>query len=207
MARLNTHFWNWIAKKYARDPIADQNTYQKKLEMTRKYMSPDMQIAEIGCGTGTTAIAHAPYVKHIHASDVSKNMLAIAEENTQAQGINNITFTRSMVEDLNHGKNSLDMVMAHSILHLLKDKETTIKNIYSMLKPGGTFVSSTVCIANQWAPKIFLPIGNFLGLLPFVDFLSPEELVTSITDAGFEIAEQFHPNKDRAIFIVARKPL
>lgn len=206
MARLNAHFWNWIAKKYAREPVADQNAYQKKLNMTRKYLAPDMRIAEIGCGTGTTAIAHAPFVAHIHASDISKNMLAIAKEKALAQDISNITFTQTMVENLSHQENSLDMVMAHSILHLLKDKEATIADIFTMLKPGGTFVSSTVCITNQWIPRIILPMGNFLGILPHVAFLRPKDLLASITGAGFEIAEQFQPNKDRAIFIVAKKP-
>lgn len=206
MARLNAHFWNWIAKNYAKGSVADPTAYQKKLDLTRQYMAPDMRIAEIGCGTGSTAIAHAPFVQHIHASDISTNMLTIAKEKARAQGINNITFAHAKAEDLNHGEDSLDMVMAHSVLHLLTDKEATIAGIYKMLKPGGTFVSSTVCIANQWGPKLFLPMGNFLGLLPLIRFFTPEGLLTSITDAGFEIVEQFQPNKDRAIFIVARKP-
>ncbi len=32
----------------------------------------------MGCGTGTTALIHAPFVKHITGIDISPNMLEIA---------------------------------------------------------------------------------------------------------------------------------
>ena len=33
-----------------------------------------------------------------------------------------------------------------------------------------------------------------------------DELVASLTDAGFEIDHQWHPGKGKAVFIVAKKP-
>ena len=35
--------------------------------------------------------------------------------------------------------------MAHSLLHLLDDREQVIGNAYRKLKPGGVFVTSTAC--------------------------------------------------------------
>ena len=207
MARINSHFWDFIAKKYARDPVANQEAYQRKLELTRQHMNKDMEVAEIGCGTGTTAIAHAPFVKHIHASDFSANMLKIAKEKASASNIGNITFTRARAEDIEVAPGTYDMVMAHSLLHLLKDRDSVIASIKKMLKPGGTFVSSTACIANLWGPRIFLPIGNMLGLLPLVRLLSAEDVARSISGAGFEIVEQWQPNKDGALFVIAKKPV
>ena len=64
-------FWDKIAEKYAKRPIADEAAYQRKLAVTRDYFRPDMEVLEFGCGTGTTAINHAPYVKHIRATDIS----------------------------------------------------------------------------------------------------------------------------------------
>ncbi len=58
-------FWDRIAERYAKQPIADEAAYQKKLQVTRDYFRPDMAVLEFGCGTGSTAIAHAPYVKHV----------------------------------------------------------------------------------------------------------------------------------------------
>lgn len=71
-------FWNRTAASYSRMPIADQASYEKKLEITRTYLRPDMDLLEIGCGTGSTAIEHAPQVKHIH--EVLKAIHAIVAE-------------------------------------------------------------------------------------------------------------------------------
>jgi predicted TPR repeat methyltransferase len=35
---------------------------------------------ELGCGTGFTVIAHAPYSAQVGAFDISENMLAIGRE-------------------------------------------------------------------------------------------------------------------------------
>ena len=58
-----TRFWNWNAERYARQAIADEASYQKKLAITQSYLTPDMRVVEFGCGTGSTAIVHAPKVK------------------------------------------------------------------------------------------------------------------------------------------------
>lgn len=50
------------------------------------------------------------------------------------------------------------------------------------------------------------PIGNFLGLLPLVRFLTVKELVKSIAPAGFEIDHQWLPEGSDAVFIAAKKP-
>ena len=64
-------FWDRIAERYARTPVADETSYKKKLQITQDYLRPGMEVLEFGCGTGSTALIHAPYVKHIHAIDIS----------------------------------------------------------------------------------------------------------------------------------------
>ena len=58
-------FWDKIADKYSKQPIVDEASYQKKLQITQEYFKPDMEVLEFGCGTGSTAIIHAPlYIKN-----------------------------------------------------------------------------------------------------------------------------------------------
>ena len=76
----STGFWDRIADRYSKQPIADQDAYQRKLDVTRTYFRPDMDVLELGCGTGGTAILHAPYVRHVRAVDISARMLEIARE-------------------------------------------------------------------------------------------------------------------------------
>jgi ubiquinone/menaquinone biosynthesis C-methylase UbiE len=202
-----TQFWDKIAEKYAQQPIADEAAYQKKLAVTRDYFRPDMEVLEIGCGTGSTAILHAPYVKHIHAIDFSANMIAIAQGKAEAEQIENVTFEQATIEDLAIPNASLDVVLGLSILHLLKDKEAAIDQIYRMLKPGGLFVTSTTCLGDTmgWF-KLIAPIGRFLGFFPFVAVFTTHELEDSLTHAGFDLDYRWQPSQDKAMFIVAKKP-
>lgn len=200
-------FWDRIAKRYSKQPIADEAAYQKKLQVTRGYLRPDMEVLEFGCGTGSTAIVHAPYVKHILAIDISSKMLDIAQARAATNNIENVTFERATIDEFSVPDETLDAVLGLSILHLLDNKEEVIAKVYRMLKPGGVFVTSTVCIGNTM--KIFkfvVPIGNFLGVLPLVKFFTAKDLEDCITAAGFEIDYQWQPGKDKAVFIVARKP-
>ncbi len=203
----STKFWDKIADKYSKQPIADEAAYQKKLQVTREYFRPDMEVLEIGCGTGSTAILHAPYVKHIRAIDFSANMIAIAQGKADAQNITNVTFEQAAIEDLDIPDQTLDAVLALSILHLLKDKEAAINRMYQMLKPGGIFVTSTACLGDTmgWF-KLIGPIGRFLGFFPFVQVFTAKELADSITQTGFELDYQWQPGKDKAVFMVAKKP-
>ena len=46
----SARFWDRIAARYARKPVADEAAYQKKLAVTREYLRPDMEVLEFGCG-------------------------------------------------------------------------------------------------------------------------------------------------------------
>ncbi len=205
--REPSKFWDRIAARYARKPVADEAAYQKKLQVTREYLRPDMAVLEFGCGTGSTAIAHAPYVKHIRATDISAKMIEIAQGKAAAQNIENVTFEQADIDDLSVPDQSLDAVLGHSILHLLEDKEAVIAKVHKMLKAGGVFVTSTACLGDtmKWF-KVIGPIGHFLGLIPLVKVFTVQELADSLTAAGFAIDYQWQPGKGKAVFIVAKKP-
>ena len=55
-----------------------REVYKEKLEATRRYFDADSQVFEFGCGTGSTALHHAPFVQKIVATDISSNMIEIA---------------------------------------------------------------------------------------------------------------------------------
>ncbi|MDJ0794105.1 MAG: methyltransferase domain-containing protein [Woeseiaceae bacterium] len=199
-------FWDKVAERYSKKPVADEAAYQRKLAVTRDYFEPEMEVLEIGCGTGSTALVHAPYVKHILGTDVSPKMIEIAKGKAAAENIDNITFDVASMDDLDIADQSLDAVLALSVLHLLDDRDDAIAKIYKMLKPGGVFVSSTVCLGDTMKFfKLLAPIGKFLGLMPLLRVFKVQELETSLTDAGFEIDHQWQHGKGRVAFIVAKK--
>lgn len=200
-------FWDRIAKRYSKSPISNQEAYERKLEITRSYFTPETKILEFGCGTGSTAILHAPLVKHIHAIDISEKMLDIARQKAETQNIENITFEQKAIEDLDDTTERYDVILGMSILHLLEDKKSAMLKVHRMLKPGGVFISSTFC--GRGKAKLlrpFIALGSMVGLLPQVNFFSPESLQMSVKDAGFRLDHVWKPEKSDALFLAALKP-
>jgi 2-polyprenyl-3-methyl-5-hydroxy-6-metoxy-1,4-benzoquinol methylase len=196
-----------MAERYSKRPISDEASYEEKLRITSEYLRPEMRLLEFGCGTGSTALIHAPSVMQIHAIDVSKNMIKIARAKASSMGIKNVTFSCSSMDDFELRDQSFDMVLGLSILHLLDNWQDVLLKVNKLLKPGGVFVSSTACMGDSMNYlKWILPIVSFTGLIPKVKVFKQADLIQALINAGFEIEHHWQPGKNKGVFIVARKP-
>jgi ubiquinone/menaquinone biosynthesis C-methylase UbiE len=198
-------FWDKSAPRYSNSPVRDEEAYRKKLAITQEYFRPDWSILEFGCGTGSTAIVHAPYVKHIVATDISDKMLDIAECKARDAGIENVSFRQGTLDSLDLGAESFDAVLGLNVLHLLEDVDAAISSVHGVLKPGGIFVSSTALVDEiNFFWRLLIPLMQLLGFAPYVNRFGREELVAKLTNAGFSVDREWQPRKE-SIFIVARK--
>lgn len=205
----SARFWDKIAEKYSKSPVSDEAAYQRKLAETQSFFSPDMRVVEFGCGTGTTAVHHAPHVEHIDALDISESMLEIGRRRASEAGVENVTFTRGTLIGFGAPPASVDAVLGLNVLHLIEDRRAEIAEASRILKPGGIFVTSTVCLGHSMLRfiKLLAPLGKLLGLMPDLYVLSEAELAREMTDGGFEIERQWHHGKNGiAVFMIARKP-
>lgn len=203
----HSKFWDKLAHKYSLNPIRNQQVYEKKLAMTQEYLKPEMNALEFGCGTGSTAIIHAPYIKHIKATDFSQNMIAIAKRKAADKNIQNITFECAELKDFDEQKEQFDVILGLNVLHLLEDKEETLRKVYKLLKPGGFFVSSTACLQDHTFLKLIkyvAPLGQLLGLLPLCKVFSKDELVSLHEKVGFKKEVVWSPEA-ASLFMIARK--
>lgn len=203
----SVRFWDKVAQKYAKSAISDMPSYEHKLEVSRRYFTPDSHLLELGCGTGSTALLHAPYVAHILATDISANMLNIARQKAADQQISNVSFVQGNSDQLNP-KMPLDAVLALNLLHLVDDRAAVIRDAYRWLKPGGVFITSTACLGDSaWRYiKWVAPLGRLLRLMPPVFVFTQAALEQSLKEAGFEIDYLWRPEKFPSVFIVAKKP-
>jgi ubiquinone/menaquinone biosynthesis C-methylase UbiE len=199
-------FWDARAEGYAKSSVGNEEVYREKLESTQRYFDADSLVFEFGCGTGSTALHHAPFVQKIVATDISSNMIEIARRKALEANITNVEFQCSTLEDFKAADASFDVVMAHNILHLLEDPEQAIKLSYRLLKPGGVFVTSTVCLGDSFSYwTILLAVGKFFRKVPYVNVLKRETLNRYLGDAGFEVDLQWN-RKKQAAFIILKKP-
>ncbi|MGI9477164.1 MAG: class I SAM-dependent methyltransferase [Hyphomicrobiaceae bacterium] len=188
-------FWDKVADKYAKSPIADIDAYNNTLGRTRTYLKTTDRVLEIGCGTGSTALLLAPGVEHIVASDISTRMIEIASRKAADQGVSNVTFTAADLFDSALDQGPYDAVLAFNLLHLVEDAPGAIRHIHGLLKPGGVFISKTVCQPGKGAPlkfrliKLLLPLMQWLGKAPYVNFMTPTEFEALMTAQGFKVVE------------------
>ena len=211
-------FWSNMAEKYSKEPIKDEATYQKKLAATRQYFTKSTRAFEFGCGTGSTALLHAPYVQHIDATDISSEMIQIAQRKAKDQGITNVRFSQTSLDKVMIPEMKYDMVLGLNILHLLPDRKAAIRKASQLLKPGGVFVSSTVLLkeyaGNAVSTGMFSMLMKGLGVFGVVptslNMFNGEELKASLREEGFEIEKEFRGEGTKgfspyAVFIAARK--
>jgi ubiquinone/menaquinone biosynthesis C-methylase UbiE len=199
-------FWNRMADRYSRRPVPDEAVYREKLRLTQEYLQPDMRLLEFGCGTGSTAIEHAPHVAEIHATDLSSRMLEIARDKSRAAGIENIRYEEVSFESLDAADGAYDAILGLSILHLLDDWQGAIGKVHRLLKPGGVFVCGTVCVGDM-SPvfRLLLPVLRLLRIAPPVHVLYEKSVVEALKSAGFSLVHHWRPGKNKAVFIIARK--
>ena len=198
-------FWNWMAARYARQPIADEASYEKKLAMTREHFEPDMRVVEFGCGTGSTAVLHAPYVASVLGIDVAENMVAIAREKAERAGAQNLEFRVGTLEDAVLEEASFDAALGLNILHLVPDLDVTLATVARVVKPGGFFASSTICAADVGGALGLIAKGTrWLPFLPNVRSFPVRDLEARIERAGFSIEERFE-QAPGVVFLIARR--
>ncbi len=208
----NARFWNKAARKYARDPIADEAGYEKTLQRVQTLLSSEHAVLEIGCGTGSTALRLAPGVRRMLATDVSTEMVAIAREKLAAQPVPQLAFEVADADAPTSVKTDFDAVLAFNVLHLVDDLPRALMSVMDALKPGGLFISKTPCLndMNPLIPRLALPLMRAFGKAPHVLCFSAAQLQQVLSSEGLDIVSvEWHGSKgkDCRPFIVARKPV
>ncbi|WLQ16238.1 class I SAM-dependent methyltransferase [Hahella aquimaris] len=204
---FSIRFWDKAAERYARRPVADVGAYEKKLAVTQQFLGADMRVLEFGCGTGSTAIVLAPQVAEYLATDASSKMIDIARAKLSDKPIPGLKFDVATLDDYRGQSEIYDAILGLNILHLLRDPDHAIQQVYGLLKPGGVFISNTACLSDTRPYlRLITPVGKLLRLMPYVKFLSRKGLETSMERAGFEIDYKWIPETTKDVyFMVARK--
>lgn len=122
--------------------LCGQNSYD---HLQKANLSEGKIVWDIGCGIGamTCYLAHkVGNTGHVYALDVSEDQLAVAQELIKSEKLSNVTFICgdiSSIEDL--PKEQADIVYMRFVLMHLRNPQSAIENIKTLLKKGGVVAS------------------------------------------------------------------
>lgn len=119
--------WNW-------ESPAGRRRWKRRVELLTSHITPGMNVLEIGCGTGYYTKELEKTGAKITAIDISPDLLEVAKSNVKSD---HVIFMIDNAYHMSLGDETFDTVVGISVLHHL-EIEKALKEIYRVLKPGGT---------------------------------------------------------------------
>ena len=98
-------------------------------------LEPSWVVGDLGCGTGQTTAALAPYVSTVIAIDESSAMLNAARKRLAAH--ENVELRTGRLEDLPVEAGLLDAAVLSLVLHFVVDPSAVLGEAARIIKPGG----------------------------------------------------------------------
>jgi ubiquinone/menaquinone biosynthesis C-methylase UbiE len=167
------------AEHYATSQIhAQGDSLRRLVEVTKPQAS--WHALDIATGAGHTAMAIAPHVAHVIATDLTPRMLEVASALAQKRGLTNVTFQEASAEALPFDDGRFDLVTCRIAPHHFEDVPRFVAEVKRVLKRRGIFglVDNIAPEAQPAAEQLhliektrdpshvrLLPVGEWLQLL------------------------------------------
>lgn len=198
-------------------------------------LQPGETVLDLGSGGGIDVLLSARRVGptgKAYGLDMTDDMLALARDNQQKAGVQNVEFLKGEIEHIPLPDNSIDVIISNCVINLSADKDSVLREAFRVLKPGGRFAVSDVVVRGEVPAElkrnVELWVGCVAGALEESDYkaklstagftcvdLEPTRVYTVddaksfLTESGLntpEIAEQMD-GKFASMFVRAIKPI
>lgn len=104
-------------------------------------LNEESVVVDLGAGTGTFALAIAPYCKRVVAVDVSPAMVSQLREKAAESGLDNVDVVHGGFLSYEHTGPPADFVYSRNVLHHLPEfwKVIALQRTVGFMKPAGVF--------------------------------------------------------------------
>jgi SAM-dependent methyltransferase len=167
----------------------------------------ELDVLEIGCGTGLLSLLIAPYVHSLTAVDPSTGMIKALEAKLAVNpSISNIKPVCGLLQDPNDSRiqnplvssespKRFDLIISHLVLHHIPSLSDVLKTMFGCLKPGGQVALTDFENFGPEAEK-FHPKHKMEGVERHG--IARQEMERLLKEAGFEdvgVEEAFRMEK------------
>lgn len=188
---------------------------QRLLELAS--VEPGHRVLDIACGTGEPALPAAEVVGpegYVLGTDISAEMLAVAREKAQDQGLANVEFREVDAEELEAEPDSFDAVTCRWGIMFMPNPTGCLRRAHSALKPGGRIALSVwgKPERNSWVALPVMVLRKYVdmpmpqpgepGIFAFAD---SDRLASTLREAGFRDVEVEETELPMAVFESGRE--
>ncbi len=148
------------------------------------------RVLDVATGAGHTALAFAPHVAKVTASDITDEMLAEARRLAAERGLANVKTARAKAEDLPFPDMSFDCVTCRLAAHHFDDPRAFASEAFRVLMPRGTL--AVVDNISPGEPDLARAYNHFEKLRDpsHKRCLSLSEWIKLLGNSGFAVAER-----------------
>ncbi len=137
--RVQRYGWNKAAEYYNASWESQLKPAQDRL-LDMADPKPGERVLETACGTGLITFRIAKAIEpegEVLATDISEDMVSLADTTADQQQIRNVAFQRMDAEKLELDDNSFDAAVCGLGLMYVPDPMESLKEMQRVLKPGG----------------------------------------------------------------------
>lgn len=154
-------------------------------------ITPGMQVLDLGCGDGTTAIPEARLGAEVLGVDIASNLVAAGNARAGSEGLSNIHFQEGDAADLHELKDQqFDLVVSVFGAMFASRPLDVAKEMVRVTKPGGRIVMGNWIPGDPTLVAQVLKISSAYTPPPPEGFISPmlwgveEEVIARFGQAG-----------------------
>jgi ubiquinone/menaquinone biosynthesis C-methylase UbiE len=171
-----------------------------------------LQVLDLGCGDGTTAIPEAQLGADVLGVDIASNLVAAGNERAKSLGLTNLRFQEGDATDLNElDDESFDLVVSIFGAMFAPKPFNVAKEMVRVTKPGGRIMMGNWIPNDPTLVAQILKISSTYSPPPPEGFVSPMtwgvegEVIERFTQAGVP-KEQISFERDTYTFNYAGPP-
>ncbi len=101
---------------------------------------PEWRALDVATGGGHTALALAPFVREVVATDLTPQMLAAAREFLRSKAVRNVEFREADATALPFSDSEFDLATCRIAPHHFHDVGRFVRELFRVLRPGGIAV-------------------------------------------------------------------
>jgi len=117
---------------------ADRAVLERLIELAQPQ--PTDRVLDVATGTAHTALAFAPQVAHVMATDITPEMMAQGERLRAERGIENVEFRVADAHALPFENGAFDIVTCRRAAHHFVAVAKALREMGRVLRPGGRLI-------------------------------------------------------------------